>query len=92
MLLDVRELCFFADYFVICSGDTQRHVEAIWQNIEGEVKSKGGTLYHGEGTPDSGWMLGDYGSILVHIFTQEKREYYQLDQLWGEATPVIRIQ
>ena len=91
-MLDVRALCSFADYFVICTGDTKRHIEAIWQGIGEMLKSKGVMPHHNEGTPDSGWMLADFGSVIVHIFAPLERDYYQLDKLWDKATPVVRIQ
>ena len=91
-MLDVRELCSFADYFVICSGDTKRHIEAIWQGIDELLRHKGIVPHHNEGTPDSGWLLADFGSVIVHIFAPLERDYYQLDTLWDKAVPVIRIQ
>lgn len=92
VLLDVTEVCSFADYFVICSGDTNRHLEAIWQGIISEMKKNGIISHHNEGTSDSGWMLVDFGSVIVHIFAPEERHYYQLDTLWNKAIPVVRIQ
>ena len=91
-MLDVSALCSFADFFVICTGDTKRHIEAIWQGINQVLKTKGVLPHHNEGTPDSGWMLGDFGSVIVHIFAPLERDYYQLDKLWDKATPVVRIQ
>lgn len=90
-MLDVGGLCSFADYFVICSGDTKRHVEAVWQGIIGEMKENGVKPHHNEGTSDSGWMLVDFGSVIVHIFTPAERDYYQLDKFWDRAIPVVRI-
>ncbi len=92
MMLDVREICSFADYFVICSGDTNRHIEAIWQGIISEMKKNGIISHHSEGTSDSGWMLVDFGQVIIHIFAPMEREYYQLDRLWNKAIPVVRIQ
>jgi ribosome-associated protein len=91
-MLDVRALCSFADYFVICTGDTKRHIEAIWQGIDEMLRTKGVVPHHNEGTSTSGWMLADFGSVIVHIFAPLERDYYQLDTLWGKATPVVRIQ
>ena len=91
-MLDVKAVCSFADYFVICTGDTKRHVEAIWQGIGEMLKSKGVMPHHNEGTPDSGWVLADFGSVIVHVFAELERDYYQLDKLWDEAIPVVRIQ
>ncbi len=92
VLLDVSGLCSFADYFVICTGDNWRHIEAVWRDIAETLKSRGVLPHHNEGTPDSGWMLTDFGSVIVHIFAPQEREYYQLDRLWDQAVPVVRIQ
>ena len=91
-MLDVGEVCSFADYFVICSGDTNRHIEAVQQAIVSEMKKNGVASRHNEGTPESGWMLVDFGSVIVHIFTSAERDYYQLEDLWGKGVPVLRIQ
>lgn len=92
VMLDTRQVCSFADYFVICSGDSTRQIEAIWQEINETLKRGGRTPYHIEGTADSGWVLLDLGEVIIHIFSASQRDYYQLDDLWHEATPVIRIQ
>ena len=91
-MLDVRGLCSFADYFVICSGDTERQIEAIRQGINEVLKHKGVVCHHNEGTPNSGWMLADFGSVIIHIFAPSERNYYQLDKLWDKAIPLVRIQ
>lgn len=92
MLLDVRGVCSFADYFVICSGDSGRQLQAIYDEVGQTLKEEGVLPHHREGTVDSGWLLLDFGSVIVHIFTLFEREYYQLDSLWSRATPIIRIQ
>ena len=91
-MLDVRALCSFADYFVICTGDTRRHIEAIWQGIDEALRTKHVVPHHSEGTADSGWLLADFGSVIVHILGPLERDYYQLDKLWDKAVPVVRIQ
>jgi len=92
VMLDVRGLCSFADYFVICSGESDRQIEAIWRGIDEVLRSKGVTPHHKEGNPDSGWLLGDFEAVIVHIFGSTERDYYQLDKLWDKAIPVVRIQ
>ncbi|MDO8717180.1 MAG: ribosome silencing factor [Dehalococcoidales bacterium] len=91
-LLDVREVCNFADYFVLCNGDSGRQVQAIYEEIEQVLKKAKELPNYREGTSDSGWMLLDYGDVVVHIFAPFERELYQLDELWKAATPVLRIQ
>ena len=91
-MLDARAVCSFADYFVICTGDVARHIRAIYDEIDHALKKEGILPHHHEGTVDSGWMLLDYGDVIVHIFATSEREYYQLGELWSEASLVLRIQ
>ena len=92
MLLDARGVCSFADYFVMCSAQSSRQIEAIYNEIMHSLKSEGLLPNHREGTVDSGWMLLDYGDVIIHIFAPAERDYYQLDELWSQARPVVRIQ
>ncbi|MGA7678385.1 MAG: ribosome silencing factor [Dehalococcoidia bacterium] len=92
VMLDTSQVCFFADYFVICSGDSVRQIEAIWQEIREKLKRDGVVPFHIEGAADSGWILLDLGEVVVHIFSSSQRDYYRLDDLWEKATPIIRIQ
>ena len=92
MLLDTRTVCSFADYFVICSGESERQLRAIYDEIEHTLKKAGVLPHHHEGTLNSGWLLLDYSDVIVHIFATLEREYYQLDKLWSKANPVLRIQ
>ena len=92
MLLDARVVCSYADYFVICNGDTPRQVEAIRDEVGHILKKEGVQRHHYEGTVDSGWLLLDFGDVVVHIFAPFERDYYQLDKLWSRAIPVVRIQ
>ena len=91
-LLDTQGVCSFADYFVICSGDSERQIKAIYEEI-GHILKKAGILpHHHEGTIDSGWLLIDFGDVIVHIFASFEREHYQLDKLWSQASTLVRIQ
>ena len=92
VLLDVRDICTFCDYFVICSGDNELQIRTIYEDIEQSLKKESEITHHNEGTIDSGWLLLDYGDVIVHIFSEEEREYYHLDELWQDARSVIRIQ
>ena len=92
VLLDTRKVCSFADYFVICSGDSERQISAIYDEVGHNLKREGILPHHIEGAVDSGWLLLDFGDIIVHIFAPFEREYYRLDELWSQATPVLRIQ
>ncbi len=92
LLLDTRKVCSFADYFVICSGDSARQIQAIYDEVGHALKKEGISPHHHEGALDSGWLLLDLGDVIVHIFALSEREYYQLDELWSQAIPVLRIQ
>jgi len=92
VLLDAQGVCSFADYFVICSGDSGRQMQAIYDEVGHTLKKEGILPHHHEGTVNSGWLLLDFGNVIVHIFAPLEREYYQLDKLWSQATPIIRIQ
>jgi ribosome-associated protein len=92
VLLDVRGIVSFADYFVMCSGQSSRQINAIYDEILHSLKKEGVLPRHREGTVDSGWLLLDYGDVVIHIFAPTERQYYQLDELWSQASPVVRIQ
>jgi len=77
---------------VICSGDSERQIQAIYDEVGHALKKEGILPHHHEGTVDSGWLLLDFGNVIVHVFTPFEREYYQLAKLWSQAPPIIRIQ
>jgi ribosome-associated protein len=84
--LDLRGVLGYADYFVICSGNTDRQVKAIHDGIHMGMKQEHGLLPRRvEGLPQAHWVLMDYLDVVVHVFTPETREFYRLEQLWGEA-------
>ncbi len=91
VLLDLREVCTFTDYFVLCSSDSERQNQAISDEIEQTLDQAGISNLRREGTTGSGWMLLDFGDVIVHIFGPEEREFYQLEKLWSEATLLLRI-
>jgi ribosome-associated protein len=90
--LDIRPISLLADYFVICSGETERQVKAIVDEITEKGKEDGVRPLHIEGAPPSGWVLVDYGDVIVHVFAPAVRDYYQLEKLWSDASMVVRIQ
>ena len=77
---------------MVCSGDSDRQIQTIYDEVGHRLKQEGVLPHHREGTLDSGWLLLDFGGVIVHIFAPVEREYYQLDRLWSQAIPVIRIQ
>jgi len=92
MLLDIRDVTAFADYFVICSGNNPRQIQAIADTIDEELGKQGARLFHREGVAETGWVLLDFGDVIVHIFGAKEREYYRLERLWSEAKTVVYLQ
>ena len=84
-LLDLRDAVGYTDYFVICSGNTERQTKAIHDAIHEALKADGILPRRTEGAREARWVLMDYLDCVVHIFTPDAREFYRLDQLWGEA-------
>jgi ribosome-associated protein len=91
-LLDLRSVSLLADYFIICSGESERQVKAIVNETTKKIKEEGIKPLHIEGDSSSGWVLLDYGGVIVHVFSPTVRGYYQLENLWSDASIVVRIQ
>jgi ribosome-associated protein len=88
-VLDLREITTLADYFFLCTATNQRQGQAIWDEIAKQMKQQLGEVAASvEGYSTAEWICGDYGDLIVHIFTPEKREYYDLERLWRHAQPV----
>ena len=84
--LDLRDVLGYTDYFVICSGNTDRQTKAIHDRIHQGMKNEHGVLPRRvEGLAEARWILMDYLDVVVHVFTPDAREFYRLEQLWGEA-------
>jgi ribosome-associated protein len=92
VLLDLRQVALIADYFVVCSGQSARQVRAITRDVIKAIKKVGQYPLMVEGAPESGWVLVDFGAVVVHVFSPEVRTYYALEELWQEAPVVVRIQ
>jgi ribosome-associated protein len=84
--LDLRGVLGYTDYFVVCSGNTDRQTRAIHDRVHLGMKNEHGLLPRRvEGLAEGRWILMDYLDVIVHVFTPEARDYYRLEQLWGEA-------
>jgi ribosome-associated protein len=92
ILLDIRDVTTIADYFIICSGNNPRQIQAIADAVDEELGKQGATLLHREGFAESGWLLLDFGDVIVHIFGAKEREYYRLERLWSEAKTIVYLQ
>ncbi len=92
VLLDLGELTTLADAFVICSGGSERQIAAIADGITGGLRDEGVRPIGREGTAELHWVLLDFGSVIVHVFTPPERDYYQLERHWAGARVVLRVQ
>ncbi len=93
VLLDLRPDTVIADFFIICNGTSDRQLRALSDYVREAVKENYSRLpFSVEGTPESGWVLMDYGNIVVHLFMEEKRRYYDLEGLWRSANVLVSIQ
>jgi ribosome-associated protein len=91
LLLDIRNVASFADYFVIATATNARHMRALAETLYKDIPPATGGKRH-EGDSDSGWVLVDYGDLIVHLFSPELRQHYALEELWKDATQVVRMQ
>jgi ribosome-associated protein len=93
LLLDLRDLSMVADYFVICSGSNDRQLRAIAGGIEDRLRDEQKARpHHVEGSDVGGWMLMDYGDLIIHIFAPSHRAHYNLEALWAKAPVLLRMQ
>ena len=91
-LIDIREVTTLADFFVLATGTSERQLKAISSAVQERMDELRVELFRVEGVPADGWILLDYGQIIVHIFAPEQRAYYDLERRWQDAPTVVRIQ
>jgi len=92
VLLDLAGLTTLADYFVICSGGSERQIEAIADGIVETLRAEKVRPIGREGVAASHWVLLDYGSVIVHVFTPPERDFYALEKHWSQARTILRVQ
>ena len=92
VLLDIGQHASFADYFVICNGTSERQIKAIVDTVIEELEREGEHALHVEGSPTSGWVLIDFGAVIVHVFAPEERQFYRLERLWQDSPTILRVQ
>lgn len=92
VMLDIRQVSTIADYFVICSAESDRQIRAVVEAVDDGIKKQTGLDPRIEGTPDTGWVVLDYRDVVVHVFSEEQREFYRLERLWSNAAPVVVLQ
>jgi len=93
LLLDIHEVASFTDYFVLCSGPSERTLKALAGEVQRKLKNEDSRrALSVEGDPEGGWILVDYGDVILHIFSPAVRSYYQLEDLWRDGKVLLRIQ
>ena len=87
-VLDLKDVCSFTDFFVICSGTSTRHIQAIAEAIREQLEKSGVSPAHVEGRHEAEWVLLDYLDFVIHIFSQRARQFYDLERLWKKAVRI----
>lgn len=92
VLMDISKVSTFTDYFVIATAGSQRQMKAIIESLDQDLRGEGIRPRRTEGSPDSGWVLIDFGDAIVHLFSPRERDYYALESLWSQGVSVVHIQ
>jgi ribosome-associated protein len=92
LLLDIKELTTFTDYFIICTATSSRMLNALADGVVEKTRTNHKKKGRIEGSPEAGWMVVDYGDIVVHLFDDELRNYYKLEELWKDGKVLLRVQ
>lgn len=91
-MLDIRELADFAEYFVVCSGTSDRMLQALADEVKERTWKAQQLRGRVEGKPQDGWVLVDFGDVIVHLFSPDRRDYYRLEDLWAQGKILLRLQ
>jgi ribosome-associated protein len=92
VILDMRPVCTYTDFFVIATGRNPRQTKAIWDEVRERLKHDEQLLPQNvEGVSEGSWIVGDYLDTVLHVFTPESRDYYRLEELWGDV-PVVAVE
>jgi ribosome-associated protein len=92
VLLDIHEIASFTDYFIICTGSSDRMIDSLADAVLESAKHDADLLGKKEGQAASGWVLADFGDIVVHLFSPDQRDYYRLEQLWEKGKILLHLQ
>ena len=91
-MLDLKDIASFTDYFVVCNGTSDRMLDALAKTVVEEIRSQHKKKGRVEGEARDGWLVVDYGDVVVHLFSPDQRDYYQLEELWSEGKVLLRLQ
>ena len=92
LLLDIQGIASFADYFIVCSGSSDRMLDSLANSVLQTAKQQFNIHTVVEGNPGSGWLVIDLGDIVVHLFSPDQRDYYRLEQLWDKGKVLLHLQ
>lgn len=90
--MDIQDIATFTDYFILCSGSSERMIESLADAVLENVKKEFQMIGRKEGYAQGGWVLVDLGDVIVHLFSPEQREYYRLEELWSQGKILLRLQ
>jgi ribosome-associated protein len=91
-LLDLKDIASFTDYFVLCNGTSDRMLDALAKTVVDDMRTQHKKKGRLEGEARDGWLVVDYGDVVVHLFSPDQRAYYQLEELWSEGKVLLRVQ
>jgi ribosome-associated protein len=92
LLMDIHEIASFADFFIICSGTSDRMIRSLADIVEEEARHATKLPVRVQGSSDSGWVVVDCGDIVIHLFSPSQRDYYRLEELWERGKVLVRLQ
>ena len=92
VMLDLRGVADFADFFVIMTAESSRQMDALAFDIGSSLEAEGVRLHHREGTSQSGWVLLDFSDVIVHMFRPESRDFYRIEEAWSSGSETVRVQ
>lgn len=92
VVIDIHVASTVADCFVICSGENERQLRAIYRDVLEQLEDEGNHPRRIEGTPAAGWILLDYGDVIVHIFDVDQRDFYRIEDVWSDAVTLLAMQ
>jgi len=90
-LLDIQEIASFTDYFIICTGSSDRMLSSLADEVENKSRTELNIKAKAQGQPGSGWITLDLGDIVVHFFSPDQRDFYRLEELWSEGKSLVRM-
>ncbi len=92
VLMDLQNVAMFTDYFIICTGTSDRMLDALAEGVVEKARESAGLKGHPQGQSASGWVVIDFGAVIVHCFAPEMRDFYKLEDLWKEGKTLLRLQ